>query len=52
MPLWGVGGPVINSLLSLNPWNAGYRWIADDWYIFTNLSSQLYSVRHNTSFLW
>ena len=29
---WGVGGPVNDSVLSLNPRNTDYRWIADDWY--------------------
>ena len=29
-PCWGVGGPVVDCMLSLNPRGAGCRWIADD----------------------
>ena len=32
MPLLRCWGPAIDSVLSLNPRNADYRWIADDWY--------------------
>ena len=49
-PLGVLGGPVIKSILSLNPRNADYRWIADDSYISTNLSFQIYSARLNASF--
>ena len=49
-PIGGVRGPVIDSVLSLNPRNADYRWIADESYNLLLLWHTYTYTQHHTIF--